>query len=123
MDWKKIHRDRKKHGGLGQTWRSCWWVLWHWGYCASWILSSGANSKLLVLSPSPEKSKRKCQEEKSSVVKQLLVPPSWQCASLCIVTDSLIFCQHEHNCTSSAILFTWLGSRRIFLISQTEIHL
>jgi hypothetical protein len=46
-----------------------------------------------------------CQERKTSVVeKQLLVPPSWQCTSSCIATDSWLFGQHEHNCVPGQFL-------------------
>jgi hypothetical protein len=97
-------------------------VFWHRVCCASWIFTSGAKSKSLVLSQSAEISKRKCQEKKTSVVEKLLLtPPSWQCAGSCIATDSWLFGQHEYNCSSSVTLLTWPGSSRLFLVSQTEI--
>jgi hypothetical protein len=95
-------------------WKSCWhFFFWHQGCYALSILTSGVNSELLVLSQSAETSKRKCQEKNTSVVdKQLLVPPSWQCANSCIATDLWLFGQHKHTCASSATLLptplTWL---------------
>jgi hypothetical protein len=52
-----------------------------------------------------------------------IISKCWkQCASSCLATDSWLFGQNEHNCASSSTLLTWPGSRRLFLISQTEIH-
>jgi hypothetical protein len=48
------------------------------------------------------------------VKKQLLVPPSWYCASSCIATDLWLFGQHKVNCASSATLLTWPGFSRLF---------
>jgi hypothetical protein len=44
-------------------------------------------------------------------------------ASSCTTTNLCHFGQPEHNCASSDIPLTWCGSGRLFLISQTEIHL
>jgi hypothetical protein len=68
-----------------------------------------------------EISMRKCQEKITSVLdKQLLVPPSWQCTSSCIATDSWLFGQHAHNCASSATLLIWPVSGRLFLFPQLK---
>jgi hypothetical protein len=88
--------------------------FWHWGCCASWILTLWANSESPVLSQSAETFKRKCQEQ------QLLVPPLWQCASSCITNDLWLSGQHKHKCASSATLLTWPGSGRLFLFPKLK---
>jgi hypothetical protein len=66
------------------------------GCCLAWILTSEANSESLVLSRSAEASKRRQQKRTPVVGKQLLGPPTWQCASSCIASDSLLFGFQSH---------------------------
>jgi hypothetical protein len=53
-------------------------------------------------------------EKDPSCGEQLLVLPSWQCASSFIATDSWLFVQHEHSCASSATLLTWPADFSLF---------
>jgi hypothetical protein len=90
--------------------------FWNWRCCASWILTSRVNSESLVLSQIAETPKRNCKEKKTSVVeKQLLGPPSWQCASSCNATDSWLLAN-----TNTTVLpqppysLTWLRKTSYF---------
>jgi hypothetical protein len=114
---KNICWDWNRCSGSGQMWKSCWrFFFLTCGYM------SGANSELVVLSQSVEKSKRKCQEK---------IPCLWRTNSWFVHHDNApahpLLLIHDFWLTQTQLCFlshpthlTWLWQTCSYF--QTEIH-